>query len=430
MTVRVSMDVSFAAGESGMDARVTGVGRVITELFKRLIDYQGIDLKAIGCFGGDWNPISTSLNAQRWALATSHRPQTSTPAFKSRLGIARALGAYQVDLESKWKGCGSHSAARRLGLRVLRRIVKFDAQPNITAGNTDLFFSTFRPMPAHLPAAIPRLVFVHDMYPLRFPESCGPATTGNLRAQIAGLRENRDVVLANSHFTKQDFCQMTGFPAESVVVCPLAADEAFHPVTDPTLIDQVRLQYRLGMHPYVLSVANPQPRKNVETAIRAFAQLVLTMPQWNGILVMAGNPRAGWGLETIESVIAQQADLKARIKWIGEVSERDLPALYAGAEAFVFPSLFEGFGLPVLEAMQCGTPVVCSNSTSLPEVAGNAGMLCDPTDVPAFARALGKIVSSPQLRSELSAAGLKQSNSYNWDNTANCVVSAIELAVS
>ena len=128
----------------------------------------------------------------------------------------------------------------------------------------------------------------------------------------------------------------------------------------------------MGGEPFLLSVSNPQPRKNIPLLIRSFYIALRRLPSWEGNLVLVGDPKAGWGVEVIQEEIDKEPELAKRVIRAGAVSDEDLGPLYNACEVFLFPSTFEGFGLPVLEAMQCGAPVICSNSSSLPEVAGDA----------------------------------------------------------
>jgi glycosyltransferase involved in cell wall biosynthesis len=420
--IRVSMDVSFAAGTVNKPAPVTGVGRVIKELFTHLIQFQDLDLKAVGCFGNDWNPVATSYLAERWANKIEPGGHCM-PAYRSITGASRRLAAWQVKREG---ASGQHQSLAR---RAIRRVIRMDARPNIDHSNTDVFFATFAPPPQSLSESVPRVAIVYDMYPARFPELCGSTVCGNLEKLIESISPVRDVVVAISEFSKSDFCQLTGFPSDRVFVCHLAADTKFRPVVDPAESNRVREKYRLGQGPYLLSVANPQPRKNLVMAIKAFVLAAERLPEWDGVLVLAGNPNAGWGSASIQSAIADNPLIANRIVWLTDVSDDDLPVLYSGATAFLFPSTFEGFGLPVLEAMQCGTPVICSNATSLPEVGGNSVVYCDPMNVDEFTNAIIGVHEDPNKRKLLQDAGLAQATKFCWSKTADSVAQALRRCV-
>ncbi len=423
--IRVGFDVSFAAPRPGATSVVTGVGRVIERVLVNLRKLPDLDVRAVGCFQGDWNPVATSIMAERWTSSVISDPRAAMPAYRSRTGLLSLLAPVQLYLESKGRETVA-TVPLDLCAKLLRRVVRSDAKMSLNTKTIDVFCATFLPPPAHIPAAIPRVVFIYDVYPARFPKDCGESVFGTLQSTIDGLDFDHDVVVAISQFTKDDFCALTRFPAERVVVAHLAADDSFRPVSNSTSIARVRALYDLGDAPYVLSVANPQPRKNLPAVIQAFEQVTRHLPDWKGKLVLAGNSQGGWGTEAINAEINGVAD---RILRIGPVSEKDLPILYSGALAFVFPSKFEGFGLPVLEAMQCGTPVICSNTTSLPEVVGDAALQVDPNDVTAIAKALQRLICSREHRDHLSKLGVEQAAAFSWVNTAIKVREAIRLAV-
>lgn len=425
--IRVGFDVSFAAPKPGRPAVVTGVGRVIERVLINLREEPDLDVKAVGAFHGDWNPVSTSIMSQRWATSINASANISIPSFRSRTGLACVLAPLQVKLEA-WASERARLTPSRMSAKILRQVVDCDTMPSLDHRNIDVFCSTFLPPPVQIPATIPRVVVIHDMYPTRYPRESPIATVDTLRATCDQLIPSRDVVVTVSKYTKMDFCELTKFPRDRVIVAPLAADWKFRPISDQEAIKQVRIRYSLGNEPFLLSVANPQPRKNLPTVIRAFAAVVRRCPQWNGNLVMAGDPNAGSGSAEIDREVARHPLLDRRTIRTGTVAEDDLPALYGAAIGFVFPSTFEGFGLPVLEAMQCGTPVVCSATTSLPEVAGEAAVLVQPTDINAIADALVRIIENPGVARSMSRAGIEQAAKFGWRKTASHVASAIRFA--
>ena len=159
-------------------------------------------------------------------------------------------------------------------------------------------------------------------------------------------------------------------------------------MTAESAIGEVRERYGLADKPFLLSVSNPQPRKNIPLLIRSFYRVLRKLPSWGGNLVLVGNVKAGFGLNAIRDEIAKEPELSHRVIWAGGVSDEHLCYLYSSCQAFLFPSTLEGFGLPALEAMKCGAPVICSNTSSLPEVAGDAAIMIDPKDEVALANAL------------------------------------------
>jgi glycosyltransferase involved in cell wall biosynthesis len=196
---------------------------------------------------------------------------------------------------------------------------------------------------------------------------------------------------------------------------PLAAPAHFAPVTDEKELQRVRHTYGIEGE-YILSVGSLQPRKNLTRLVRAFSSL---RRERSGVklpkLVLVG--RQGWLYDETLREIAESG-VGNQILLTGYVSETDLPTLYSGALCFIYPSYFEGFGLPPLEAMKCGAPVIVGNQTSLPEVVGDAGLMVNPFDEAEIASALARLIDSPGLREELRVKGLKRARSFSWHETA------------
>jgi glycosyltransferase involved in cell wall biosynthesis len=200
-------------------------------------------------------------------------------------------------------------------------------------------------------------------------------------------------------------------PPERLFVIPEAAGPAFHP-QDAVAIEVVRRRYGLE-GPFLLSVGSLEPGKNRERLLQAFARL-----QARGLkhaLVVAG--QRAWRYEG-EAPLARRLGLADSVRFLGHVPQADLPALYSAADLFVFPSLYEGFGLPALEALACGTPVVASNVSALPEVVGDAALQVSPLDVEALADAMERLLRDDRLRSDLRERGLERAAQFSWEKAA------------
>ena len=255
------------------------------------------------------------------------------------------------------------------------------------------------------------LLTVHDLSFVRAPEAADPGLRAYLNRVVPRSVARADHVLADSEATRQDLIALYGTPPEKISVLHAGVDSRFQPVTDPAALDAVRTRYGIGPAPYVFSLGTVQPRKNYARLAEAFAQL--GRPDLR--LVIAGGK--GW----LDDPLYAQIDalgLADRVIFTGFAADDDLPALYSAAEVFAFPSLYEGFGLPPLEAMACGTPVVSSASSSLPEVVGEAGLLVDPTDVGALAEALARVLDDAGLRAELVQKGRTQARRFTWERAA------------
>jgi len=285
--------------------------------------------------------------------------------------------------------------------------------------SADIFHSPFYAIPpqAHNQRRMQKFLTVYDLIPILFPQyvSNNAVVIASFKAILASLRPD-SWALCISESARNDLCAYLPIALEQTRITYLAADpDLFYPCTDPTAIAAAQRKYGIPAGPYLLSVNTLAPHKNMEHALRAFARLVQeqSIPDLCFVLVGA----RGWDYSTIFDTIAHTPGLAARVIVTGYVADGDLAALYSGALAFVYPSLYEGFGLPPLEAMQCGVPVVTSNTAALPEVVGAAGLLVDPRDEDALCQALWTLYRDADQRAALAAAGLARARRFSWDQT-------------
>jgi glycosyltransferase involved in cell wall biosynthesis len=287
----------------------------------------------------------------------------------------------------------------------------------------DVFF-----VPSHvLPLLHPRrsVVTVHDLGYRAFPEAHRPLSRWYLHAGTCFSARTAAHTLADSQATKDDLVRHCAVDPARVTVVYLGRDDSLSPVADPAALFQV--QERLGItrqgqsRPYVLTVGTLQPRKNLVRLIDAFAQVRAIRRDL--CLVLAG--RRGW----LSDPIFQRVDelgLQKDVLFPGFVPDDDLPALIGGALVFAFPSLYEGFGFPVLEAQACGTPVLASTSSSLPEIAGESALLVDALDTDAIAGGLMRLVADPALRQKLRTAGFANVQRFSWERCARETLHLLE----
>jgi glycosyltransferase involved in cell wall biosynthesis len=233
---------------------------------------------------------------------------------------------------------------------------------------------------------------------------------------------------ANSQSTKNDICNLAqGLDPKRVVVTPLAASEHFRPCGDKARMEAVRLKYHLPPEPFFLSVCTLEPRKNLVHVIQAFGRLI-EQEKISGLnLVLVG--AKGWQYDQIFTESGATNVLKRRVIFTGYVPDEDLAPLYTEALAFLYLSLYEGFGLPVLEAMQCGIPVVTSDNSSLPEVAGDAGILLDARDQDALCAAVLSLYGNAELRAELRRKSLRQAARFSWQQCAQATLRGYDQAL-
>ena len=274
-------------------------------------------------------------------------------------------------------------------------------------------------VPAHvLPLAhpLPTVVTVHDLGYRYFPGAHPARQRLYLDWSTRFSARAATHVLADSAATQNDLVRFYGVPKEKITVVYPGRDESL------ARVDPAPVRARYGLAPdYLLHVGTLQPRKNLTPLMDATASL---RARWPGLqLVLAGQP--GWQAGPI---LAQARAHSDSVRLLDYVPDDDLRGLYSGARAFVFPSLYEGFGFPVLEAMACGTPVVCSNTSSLPEVAGKAALLVDPKNTAALASAIGRLLEDASLRERLIAMGLDQVRRFSWERAAQETLAVLDNA--
>ena len=280
-------------------------------------------------------------------------------------------------------------------------------------------------VPAHvLPLVHPRasLVTVHDLGYLHFPQAHPWRQRLYLDLSTRWNACAAALVLADSEATKADLVARYDTPPEKITVAYPGCDETLAPVRDPAAIETVKARYTISGD-YFLYLGTLQPRKNLIRLVEAFAQSPIPNPQSPIRLVLAG--KQGWLYDELFTQV-RRLGLEGWVLFPGYVPEEDKAALLSGALAFVFPSLYEGFGLPVLEAQACGCPVITSTTSSLPEVAGDAALLVDPNDTAGIGDAMRRLATDSALRESLIERGLANVRRFSWTACAQAVLSAIE----
>lgn len=261
-----------------------------------------------------------------------------------------------------------------------------------------------------------RVLTVHDLAFLLFPECADARLREYLMAVVPRSVRHADFVIADSTNTQNDMICLLGAVPERTAVVPGGVERRFQPASQASVLE---LRKRLQLpEQFILSIGMMEPRKNWQGLIRAYNQARVR----HGItqqLVLAG-PR-GWLWESIVDE-RDRSPFRSDILFLGFVADADLPTLYSAADAFAFPSFYEGFGLPPLEAMACGTPVVVSNAASLPEVVGEAGLTVPPEDLDGLADALGRLVLDEGLRDGLSLLGRARAATFSWERSAEQLV--------
>lgn len=333
--------------------------------------------------------------------------QADEPLFPYKVYPISGLAARQENIEKVvWEQFTAPAAAHRAGLDLLH--VPYFAPP---------FFSR-----------VPTVITIHDVIPLLLPAY---RPVGKVRAYmslVARAARRSTMVITVSQHAKQEIMQTLHIPAERIRVIYQAAGDEYRPISDPTVLESVRARYGLGKR-YIFYLGGLDERKNVPQLVRAFACLQAKLNDPDLQLFISGNPDKQKGaLFPDPRPIAAELGVQEKVLY-RFVEEEDKPAVYNAASLFVYPSRYEGFGLPPLEAMACGTPVVCSNRTSLPEVVGDAALTVDPEDTQALADAMQRVLSDDMLRAELREKSLQRSQHFSWRKTAQETLGVYEEAL-
>ena len=430
--MRVAYDISELGLDFGRPQIRRGVNRVVEKVCGALLQVAQQDPDALQFVV---TGVDSSATVAAY-LRSQPLPALAAATFLNR-PVHRHWTAVQARTQVIVDDLSDRSLPRRLTRwalsrslpwqrRLTRRLPAFDPEA------VDVYHSAaVTPFPAYVrrarrPAGISTF---YDLIPMRHPEMVHPASLDNLRQMLATFGPEHFGICISQH-VKDDLCDFLRLDPGHLFVAPLAADTArFHRCADTAEIAAVRCRLLPDAEaPYFLSLCTLERRKNLLHLIRCFARLQRENPVARTVRLVL----AGFVLDAvrqqIESIVAAEK-LAGQVVLTGYVPDADLAPLYSGALAFVFPSLAEGFGLPPLEAMQCGAPVICSDRTSLPEVVGDAGILVDPEDEDALCDAMQQVLDGSALREELSRRGLARAGRFSWQRCAADHLVAYRAAV-
>ena len=372
-----------------------------------------------------------------------------TPAVRQTAGIGRIIRGqidalvqqnpgYDISLFVAGKVTPEQRAAAPLSLHTFpaiseRNLTRIWHRLNVpvprvdwlTGGSVDLFHATdFVMAPAK---ARKKLLTVHDLAFMRYPQAAMPSLHHYLNVVVPRSIDRSDHLIADSRNTAMDIESTWPQLEGRVSVVQGAVDHGiFRSVSDTDVIDAVRRKYAIGDSPYVFALSTLEPRKNYPRLIRAFhaARRDSGLPHR---LVIGG--KKGWLYDEIFTTVGELG-MEGEVHFPGFVDDDDLPALYSGAEFFAYPSLYEGFGLPVVEALACGTPVLTSDNSCLPEAGGEGALYVDAESVESIADGIIRLATLPDLRGQLSAAGEIHARSFTWERSLGQLLGAYERALA
>ena len=365
----------------------------------------------------------------------STRPRLALDTYVLAQNIK--TGVYRVCDELYPRLARSHRVASRVLVRdadraqtsAMRRKIQapLHRAPHEAPGDdADILLSPFGVTPPNWrnDARVKHAHIVYDLIGIRHPEYFSTEGANEVKRIMDSL-DRETVVFAISEFTKRDLlAYRPDLEADRVTVIPLAAGDRFRPCDDMQAKARARAKYGIPPDvPYVLSLATLEVRKNLEQVVQAFTQYLDRYPESDLHLALSG--MSGWKLERLQQALGSATRWRQRIVLTGFVEDEDLSALYSDASSFMYLSRYEGFGLPPLEAMACGTPVISSDNSSLPELVGDTGILVGADDTGAAVKALEAILSSPERHAALSAASLRRAAMFNWNRCADIVLDAL-----
>jgi glycosyltransferase involved in cell wall biosynthesis len=383
--VRIGIDYTAAVNQGA------GIGRYTRQLVRALLALDA-------AHQGGTEAESVQQDQYILLAAVAGKPGRAA-ARESSIGH----GAYEIQNKANARVVNLPLSERAWA--ILWHRLRLPLWVELFTGELDIFHSPDFALP---PVRRARTVLtVHDLSFMRLPECSPPSLRAYLLHAVPASVRRADLVLADSESTRRDVIELLSVRADRVRVIYPGVGEGFRRVQDTRVLAAVRRIYRLPER-FVLSVGTLQPRKNLNRLIEAYAQARVDTDLK---LVIAGG--TGWLYEGIFRRV-EELGLQGDVYFPGYVVDEDLPALYTLADLFVFPSLYEGFGLPPLEAMACGTPVVTSNVSSLPEVVGDAALMVDPRDVDALSNAMVRVLGDPSLRSGMVQRGLAQAQGFTW----------------
>lgn len=292
---------------------------------------------------------------------------------------------------------------------------------NISNENIDIYHMPQNGIGLSEVISCKKIVTIHDLIPYVMPETVGRGYLLKFLKEMPLIIENSDGIITVSEFSKRDILRFFPIDESRIFVTPLAADKKYAPIDKNYCRNFLKDVYNLT-NPFILYLGGFSERKNVASVLTAFSKVYKDLNKNYNLVIVGGYKDASQRLVKLTNELG----IDSHVIFTGFVPEEHLPIFYNGCDTFIYPSFYEGFGLPPLEAMNCGTPVIVSNLTSIPEVVGDAGILINPYDISEISLAIGNLLSNEKLKTELSYKGLNRAKEFSWQNTAQNTLKAYE----
>lgn len=431
--MRVIYDISvLGGGLYDLRAR-TGIFRVIENLAQELVKAEAISSFSSSLSMSNYFDCIDYLQSNpTLSGVTLSKPDVNEAALYV-FQYLNALSHININNFSPRRVNGVNMLANGVANRIIARANKYLIRKTINRdvlAAADIYHSPFYPIPEHIKSSskLKNVITVYDLIPVIYPKYF-QFPEDNLIHSILKSIDNETWVTAISQATKNDLCNyLPWLDPSKVFVTHLAASALFYRCQDQVMLKQVRTKFGIPDVPYILSLSTLEPRKNITQMIRCFVRLVEQEKINDLSLVLVG--AKGWDFDSIFEEIAASPKIRDRIIVTGYVADEDLAPLYSAAMMFVYPSFYEGFGLPPLEAMQCGIPVITSNTSSLPEVVGEAAVMVGPQDADELCQAMLNIYNSAEIRKKMSLDSLEQAKKFSWKRCADETIETYKLAIA
>ncbi len=426
--MNVIYDISVLALAQRDPRARTGVFRVVDNIARSLADSDQVNLSF--CIAeGIYEPVDFLAGDAQ----LSHVDLAISASASFRLRLYRQISGLTDKIAAAQPGV--KLAPLKALRKSLNRLAEFSARHGGVLNDrslaaAEIYHSPFSPIPkqARDARSLKRFLTVYDLIPILYP-ALFESDLSSLLPEVLASLGHEDFAFCISESTRNDLCSYRpDLDPARIFVTPLAASELFYPCDDAERFRQTRRRYGIpeGV-PFLLSLGTLEPRKNIDQVIKVFARLVKEQSIGDLYLVLVGTK--GWNYDRILDAVKNLELSEDRIILTGYVADEDLAPLYSSAMAFIYISLYEGFGLPPLEAMQCGTPVITSNRASLPEVVGDAGIMLDPFDEDGACQAVLDLYRNAALREQMSRRSIERSRQFSWDRCARETIAGYQIAL-